>query len=47
MFQSTTTLEDDKFLTVSVAPNGNKVTRLYEFDDAGCTIVSTRELIFS
>lgn len=38
--QSTTTLEDNKISTVSVSPDGSKVTRVYEFDDNGCVIVS-------
>lgn len=44
VLQSTTTLEDNKLFTASIAPDGGKVTRTYEFDDEGCTIVSKKRL---
>lgn len=38
-FQSTTTLEGDNLITVSVGPDGTKITRIYEPTETGCVLV--------
>jgi len=47
IFQSVTTLEDDKLITISKVPDGSQTSRSYSFFDAGMLLVCIISITYS